>query len=173
VACKKVVEALVLEWRDISGYEGSYQVSNDGRVKSLARVVIRKDGRKQSVVEKILSASLNDKGYLHLSLLKNGKRKSAFIHKLVAITFIENPNGYRVVRHLNDIKTDNGVDNLAWGNHRDNTLDSIRNGRHATANRETCSRGHKYSEYGYYISATRPNSRYCKECARLRYMGEL
>ena len=100
------------EWRDIKGYEGLYQVSNLGRVKSL----IRGTGNqfRFSKVEVILKPHLTKKGYFRLSLSKNNKRKSFQVHRLVAEAFIPNPNNYPQVNHKDENKTNNCVDNLEW-----------------------------------------------------------
>lgn len=114
------------KWVDIKGYEGYYQVSNFGRVKSLARKENRKWGNK--VIEKILKGSVNPIGYLGFCLRKENTEKTIRIHVLLAKHFIPNPNNYPVVRHLNDIKSDNRLENLAWGTHADNSKDAIKNG---------------------------------------------
>ena len=94
------------EWRDIKGYEGKYQVSNLGRVKSLN---YRRTGK-----EEILTNTPNEKGYLYLFLYKKGKRKPYYIHRLVTDAFIVNPNNYEEVNHKDEDKTNNNVDNLEW-----------------------------------------------------------
>ena len=95
------------EWRDIAGYEGLYQVSNFGRVKSLNyNHTIGK--------ERILKPSITKRGYLMVVLFKNKKGKTFLIHRLVAQAFIPNPNNYPCVNHKSEIKTQNNVENLEW-----------------------------------------------------------
>ena len=94
------------EWRDIKGYEGLYQVSSLGRVKSL------KDSH-DNYREKILKPG-NVRGYLHVNLYKDTKRKTYRIHRLVAEAFISNPNNYEEVNHKDEDKTNNCVSNLEW-----------------------------------------------------------
>lgn len=93
-------------WKDVIGYEGLYQVSNLGRVKSLGNDKTRK--------EKILKSSSDGKGYLKFCLNSNQKRKTIRIHQLVAITFLNHaPCGHElVIDHINDNRSDNRVDNL-------------------------------------------------------------
>lgn len=103
------------EWKDIQGYEGLYQVSNLGRVKSLERSVVIGWGAKRLFKEKILKDSVNNKnGYVYVGLHKNGKTRSARVHRLVALEFLENRDNLPAVNHKNEIKTDNHVENLEW-----------------------------------------------------------
>lgn len=94
------------EWRDIAGYEGKYQVSNLGHVKSLNY------GRTGK--ERILSLRTCKGGYLLVNLCKNGIVKCYSVHRLVARAFIENPDNLPQVNHKNQVKTDNTVQNLEW-----------------------------------------------------------
>ena len=95
-------------WKDIDGYEGLYQVSNYGKVKSLGNEFSRK--------EKILNFSKNKDGYLQVFLYKEGKRKNCYVHCLVANAFIPNPNNLPTVNHINENKENNVVENLEWMN---------------------------------------------------------
>ena len=95
------------EWRDISGYEGLYQVSSCGRVKSLRN-------NQGNYREKILKQKTDKRGYKHTCLWKNGKTKYYLVHRLVALTFIENLNNYPEVNHKDECKYNNYVENLEW-----------------------------------------------------------
>lgn len=101
-------------WRDIRNYEGLYQISNFGRVKSIARKIIKKDGVCQSVEEKLLRYHCNNKGYPQVALSKNSTIKVMAIHRLVAATFIPNPRELPQVNHKDGDKTNNAVENLEW-----------------------------------------------------------
>ena len=94
-------------WKDIKSYEGLYQVSNKGNIYS-----IRKN--------KLFKLNTNKFGYYCVSLYKNSTTKTYTIHRLVAETFIPNPNNKPEVDHINTIKTDNRVENLRWCNHKEN-----------------------------------------------------
>ena len=96
-------------WKDIVGYEGLYQISNLGRVKSL------KFGK-----EKIMNSLKNSNGYLSICLSKGGIQKRYFIHRLVALVFIPNPDNKPCVDHINGIRTDNRVNNLRWCTNKEN-----------------------------------------------------
>lgn len=109
-------------WKDIIGYEGLYQVSNLGRVKSLSNNFSRK--------EKILKNHKNSGGYLRVVLNKNRKAKRYYIHRLVSEYFIDNPNNLPQIDHINTDRTDNRVENLRWVTHKENmnnplTIDKI------------------------------------------------
>ena len=100
-------------WRDIKDYEGYYQVSNRGIVKSLERMK-RNNGGYQKIPEKILKVYDNGKGYLRVQLCKDGKVKNCRINRLVAQAFLPNPNNLPEVNHIDQDKTNNCVENLEW-----------------------------------------------------------
>lgn len=92
------------QWRDIEGYDGAYQVSDLGRVRS-----------KHSGEWKVLSTSSNNSGYLQVQLSKDGKKKHFLVHRLVAQAFIENDDDNKTqINHRNEIKSDNRLWNLEW-----------------------------------------------------------
>lgn len=99
---------------DIKGYEGLYQISNLGRVKSLERQVIGKYNSIRTLKEFIMKPNIIKKGYLRIHLCKNGKMKHFLIHQLVASHFIPNPNNFKCVNHKDECKTNNCVENLEW-----------------------------------------------------------
>ena len=105
-------------WKDIKGYEGYYQVSNFGQVRSVDREIVNEGNRGKSKTShykgRILSAGERNKGYLMVVLTKNSKMKSFAVHRLVAQAFIPNPNNYPQVNHIDENKTNNRVDNLEW-----------------------------------------------------------
>lgn len=107
-------------WKDIYEYEGLYQISNYGRVKSVKRKVIRGNGREQLVKERLLKQAEKKNGYLYVVLYKEGKMKHYLVHQLVAKHFIPNPNNYKEVNHKNENKKLNVVWNLEWVSHKYN-----------------------------------------------------
>ena len=135
------------EWKDIDGYEGYYQVSSFGRVKSLDRYV--KDTKRNCfnfVKGRIMSPSSADKKhYMQVSLSKNNKVTHYLIHRLVAQAFIPNPNNLPQVNHKDENRENNNVDNLEWCTAEYNTNYGTR------ALRQGMSRGktvYQYNKYG-------------------------
>ena len=102
-------------WKDIKGYEGLYQVSNLGRVKSLERDVFNYRGTlMHHMEEKILVQRIGKRGYAYVNLYLNGKYKSIQTHRLVALAFIPNPENKPQINHRDEVKTNNVVENLEW-----------------------------------------------------------
>ena len=105
------------EWKDIKGYEGLYQISNLGRVKSLSRI----DSRGHKLNEKILKPKIRGYGYKAVMLSKNNIHKLYYIHRLVAEAFIPNPDNLPCVNHIDENKNNNCIENLEWCTRKYNT----------------------------------------------------
>lgn len=118
-------------WRDVKGYEGYYQVSSEGRVKSLERTFIDKSGRKRTVKERVLKPTFDGWGYLIVTLCAGGKRKNLMVHRLVCEAFNDNRDEKPEVNHINEIKTDNRACNLEWCTRRENLNHGTRSERSA------------------------------------------
>ena len=99
-------------WKNIDGYDGFYQISNNGRVKSLNRKVITKRGSR-SVKERILKPNIAPNGYYYV-ILSNKINKTKYIHQLVANAFIKNSNCLLEVDHIDENKLNNNINNLRW-----------------------------------------------------------
>lgn len=112
-------------WVDIKGYEGIYQISNLGRVRSLDRWINHIRGEK--IIKGKLLKPNNCKGYLSVDLCKDGKRNHIKIHRLVAEAFIPNPEDKPCVDHINTNPSDNRVENLRWVTYRENNLNPLTN----------------------------------------------
>ena len=121
-------------WKDISGFEGRYQASNKGRVKSLNRTITDCRGRRQIIKEKILKPENVDDGYERVSLCRNGKKKHYRVATLVYESFFGPiPEGLEI-DHINGIRTDNHLENLRAVNHKDNCWNPVTRERHIAAN---------------------------------------
>ncbi len=103
-------------WRPVFGYEDRYEVSNAGRVRTIERTGSRpgKQGRIFKVDQKIRTPAKGPRGYLSISLCKDGINKSFILHRIVAIAFLPNPECLPQVNHKNGIKHDNRIENLEW-----------------------------------------------------------
>ena len=107
-------------WKDINGYEGCYQVSNLGRVRSCARAV-KKQWFLKHIRERILKQGVDKKsGYRNVSLRKDGRYNTIRVHRLVAEAFVENPNKYNTVNHIDCNPANNTAINLEWCTQRYN-----------------------------------------------------
>jgi hypothetical protein len=100
-------------WKSIKGYEGLYEVSNLGRVKSLAKM--RWNGKAYHLwEERILKQGTNGNDYLVVNLYKNKNIRLVTVHRLVANAFVDNPNNFKEVNHLDENRKNNNVNNLEW-----------------------------------------------------------
>ncbi len=115
-------------WKDVVDYEGHYRVSTLGVIKSVDRVKICGWGGAQHVYQKVLKASRSRKGYFLVGLSKNGVRTTYSVARIVAKTFLPNPDKKPEVNHKNGIKTDNRIDNLEWATSRENARHAVRTG---------------------------------------------
>tara|TARA_R110002020_G_scaffold51712_1_gene146201 strand:- start:241 stop:762 length:522 start_codon:yes stop_codon:yes gene_type:complete len=106
-------------WRDIPNFKGKYQVSNNGRVKSL--------NYKRSKKEGFLKPSTS-RGYEHVELSLRGKSYTMSVHRLVCIAFLENIENKTCVNHIDGVKTNNNLNNLEWCTHSENNIHAIKKG---------------------------------------------
>lgn len=107
-------------WKDVAGYEGLYQVSNRGNVKSLDRVSEHRISGKITLKGKPVAKSFNG-NYYFVNLTKDGKTKRPMIHRLVAVAFLPNPDNSPCINHKDENKLNNAVENLEWCNHKYNS----------------------------------------------------
>lgn len=144
------------EWRPVFNYEGLYDVSADGQVRSLPRR--GKRGR-------VLAGVIDSRGYMAVNLCRSGGQRVRRIHVLVAEAFHGRRQQGQVVRHLDGNPLNNQAGNLAWGTYRDNEDDKV---RHGTGNpaKTHCPQGHEYSPENTYNPPV--GGRQCRACHRER-----
>lgn len=157
-------------WLPVPGYEGLYEVSDQGRVRSLDRIVVMKNGRRRPTPGKILKPEFRrNTGYHGVALSKDGISRTHYVHRLVLMAFRGLPGPGQEGCHGNDIRTDNRLENLRWDTHHANVHDCIDRGRHReighyNRDKTECDRGHPFNEANTKI---RPEGRACRECERM------
>lgn len=155
-------------WKPVVGYEGRYEVSNRGRVRSVDRTTVRKNGMVAHHKGRILKTALNGDGYWRGAFSQNGRMRSYKVHVLVCEAFHgPKPEWAHCARHLNGISTDNRPENLAWGTRSENMQDKARHGTNHWLNKTHCKWGHEFTpENIRYEREGRKRS--CRQCARDR-----
>lgn len=147
------------QWKPVPGYEGSYEVSDQGRVRSLDRLVPGKDGRVTRFHGRVLKPWENQVGHKYVQL---GRKDKRIVHRLVLETFVGPcPEGMEAC-HWNDVPGDNRLENLRWDTRRANSLDRQRNGIDYQLNKTHCKWGHEFSPENTFIS--KRGSRVCRAC---------
>lgn len=157
------------EWRPVVGYEGAYEVSDMGRVRSLDRPIPhgRYPGKTRIMRGRVLRPALSA-GYPHVNLSVSGVGRAAKIHWLVAAAFIgPRPDG-ALVCHRNGDSTDNRVENLRYGTYSENLNDMIRHGRHFQVEKTRCVHGHEYTPENTIVRAPGDGRRRCRACQEAR-----
>lgn len=123
------INSSVEQWKDIPSYEGLYQVSTHGHVKSLARMIMGRGGWPQPWAERILRPDVSKTGHLYVRLCHSGHSKKYAIHRLVLLTFIGSPPSHQQeTRHYDGDPQNNQLTNLYWGSSKENKADRERHG---------------------------------------------
>jgi hypothetical protein len=163
------------EWRDVPGYEGSYQVNARGEVRSCDRTVPMA-GHTRRIRGVLLKPHADTFGHLQVRLSRNNSHREVLVHRLVALAFLKESyfeNAH--VCHGDGNPANNVVENLRWGTRRDNGLDRIRHGRDPHLNKTHCPQGHPYDDENTYRfvtkSGTARNCRRCSRDAQARYLA--
>lgn len=148
-------------WLAVPGYEGIYEVSDIGRVRSLAKIDAQGARRKQRLFK---PSKMDAWGHLGVTFRQGGRRESRYVHRLVLEAFVGPcPPGMEGC-HWNDVKDDNRLTNLRWGTKSENRLDCVRNGTDPNARKTHCLRGHPFSEENTRLYK---GGRHCLSCQRI------
>ena len=147
------------KWLAVPGYEGSYEVSSHGRVRSLDRI----DSAQRRLRERILSQIPRAK-YLSVTLSNAGVHSYFYTHRLVAQAFLPEPEPRFEVCHIDGVRLNNRLSNLRWDSHQANQLDMVKHGTHLNARKTHCKSGHALS--GDNIYSKTDTKRVCVTCSR-------
>lgn len=147
----------VEEWRPVVGYEGTYDVSDHGRVRSLDRV--SSDGRR--LKGKVLKP-VRRSGYASVGLYLNCQQRMHLVHRLILTAFVGEPEDDMQARHLDGDASNNFLSNLAWGTCQENIRDQLRHGTQRNIRKTHCPQGHPYSGGNLYVDPA--GTRQCRKC---------
>lgn len=154
-------------WRPVVGYEGLYEVSDLGRVRSLDYVDAR--GRLWQGGPRKSHPNVRS-GHPQIHLGRHGRRRMAYVHRLVLLAFVGPcPPGMEAC-HNDGNPTNNTLANLRWATRADNNLDRVRHGTHNNTRKTHCPQGHPYSPENTYVNLARGNNgfRMCRTCVIAR-----
>lgn len=161
---------MIENWMPIPGYEGDYEVSDLGRVRSLPRRVMRRNGASCHVAGRVMSTkATNRKGYVVVNLRRPGTAKTHLVHRLVLAAFVgPSPEGMET-RHLNGDPCDNRLPNLAYGTPVENATDKT---RHGTSLKDQCAQGHPMSGANVVVNAYQRKCRTCSDAYQRAYRAK-
>lgn len=150
-------------WLPIPGYEGRYEISDQGRVKSLPRRTVKSNGVPLTVTEKIMKGWLV-KGYPTVALRRDGVTVTRQVHRLVLAAFVGPcPDGMEGCHNDGD-PANNRLTNLRWDSSSENKRDTVRHGNHYSSRKTHCPLGHPLAHPNLIRSALRLGTRQCRAC---------
>lgn len=158
-------------WNPVVGYAGLYEVSDQGRVRSLPR---RGSGNRANRVyggSVLRPGRFTSSGHLSVALSRDNRASSHSVHVLVLAAFVGPCPDGQEVRHMNDDPSDNRLANLEYGTRRENMLDRARNGKSFMANKTHCPHGHEYASWNLDAYTLSIGRRRCLACTRARRWG--
>lgn len=157
-----MIDATPERWLPVVGWEGLYEISDLGRVRSLPR----QGSNGHWYGGGYLKPGIGGGGYPYVNLCKNNAGRRLRIHVLIAAAFIgPRPDGYEI-RHLDGNPANSVLVNLAYGTHSENARDTVRHGAHSEARKTHCKRGHEFTPEN--TSVDKRGGRRCRRCKRLR-----
>lgn len=155
-------------WRPIPGWEGFYEVSDLGRVKSCARSVPGRPGVLIVKRERLLKPMTTRIGHRTVALCRDNRRTTRGVHRLVLLAFVgPAPDGTECCHNDGD-PANNVLSNLRWDTHQSNMVDKVIHGQHHNAIKAECIHGHPFDEANTYFAPSRPGHRMCRACVQQR-----
>ena len=155
------------QWRPVVGYESKYEVSDHGRVRSVARTVHRPHSGPYKVSSRVLRPRVAHHGHHTVTLFGATKkdRKHHYVHRLVLAAFVGPcPAGMNGC-HNDGVPENNHVSNLRWDTQSENARDRVRHGNDPNKNKTHCPSGHPYSIENTYRAPSKPSGRVCRQCS--------
>lgn len=149
-------------WREIPGFDGAYEVSDNGRIRT-----VHAHPKGRTPAGHVMKPRLHENGYLNVGLRRGKRRVVVGVHRLVATAFHGEPQPGWEARHLDGDKTNNAASNLRWGTHSDNVRDSVAAGTHYSHGRAktVCKNGHEFSpENTRHFESNGEMRRECRAC---------
>lgn len=157
------------QWAPIPGYEGLYEVSDHGQVRSLPRTITRSDGQQRTYQGKTRAQNANKStGYMQCNLFREGKGTVLTVHRAVATAFVPGYTDGLEACHNNGDKSDNRAENLRWDTRSNNNLDRQEHGTDYQRNKERCPQGHVLEAPNLIHSQQKLGWRSCLACGRAR-----
>lgn len=156
------------EWRCVPGYEGLYEVSDEGAVRSMTRHARMPRGGFRVSPGRVLRAAAGSAGYLQVCLARDGAKATHHVHRLVAAAFLSATwfPGAQVCHNDGD-RRNNHVSNLRWGSLSDNIQDCVKHGTHWQARKTHCPKGHAYDRANTRVThSVTGRARVCRQCHR-------
>lgn len=156
------------QWKAIPGYEGSYDVSDDGQVRSAGKYVRcgRGEGYLRYYPSRARALHTDKAEYARVTLKRNGVTRNHLVHHLVLDAFVGPRPAGTECRHLNGVPSDNRLVNLQWGTSSENSFDVVRHGNHHSAKKTHCKNGHEFTPEN---TTQRPGGgRQCRTCNKER-----
>jgi hypothetical protein len=123
-------------WAPMPNYEQYYEISNLGTIRSIPRRLLTKSGYYKPEKERILTQRISNKGYLSVTLSKNGQSNTKAVHRLLAQAFIPNPENKATVNHLDGNKLNNSIENLEWATYSENAIHAYKTGLYKSTERK-------------------------------------
>lgn len=157
---------MIEQWRPVVGFEGIYQVSDAGLVRSLTRRFLKRDGVPLTVKGRVLKPFVDKGGYLKVKLMVSGKATDTSVHLLVLGAFVHPRRDGMLCRHLDGNPANNRLENLTWGTPLENRADIRRHGHDHNLNKTHCIHGH--SDWAVQSKPDGRRRRICNACRRER-----